>query len=117
MPVIEAWSSVWSSRAGAGGGRLDRDVADRVRMLVDPSASERALRDEDEVLSRCLLDRGPHQRAAEAVARELVGHAGVHQHETVAVSVIRQLGHDAVDDGFEPPRLGVVDDRGLVAHC
>src|SRR5664280_2830834 len=89
-------------------GPVDRDGSDLVRVVLHPSAGEWAQGDDDQPVTGGPIDRCPYQVPPEAPAAQRSGDSGVHDHHPVALDLVDQLCHLAVDGRLEAALGGTV---------
>jgi hypothetical protein len=92
-------------------------VADRVRVLSDPTTCEGALRYDDEPIARRTIDCRLHQRTTEPLTGQLLRYTGVDEDQSVGVEAIGQLRQVPVDGDLEATGPGVVHDGRAGRHC
>jgi hypothetical protein len=79
-------------------------------MTLEPSAGERAHRNNGEVIANGPLDGRGHETSCDAVPFEFGGHFCVDQREVAVFGLVDELGHVAADVKLEAPRVLVVVD-------
>src|SRR5258708_178010 len=88
--------------------RVDRDLGRDVRVSLQPVPRERAGRHDGQPLAGRVPDRRAHELAADAVAFQRPGHAGMQQDHPVAAAPVHKLRNGGACAVLEPGMVWVV---------